>query len=129
MGLITSAWRYYFVALSSAVLIFTWSYRSFMSSGDENALIGYFILFGVITSLAVYSLRRSVYRQIMNLEPKTYKAMMASKGKQRPLEMAREKDKRYSNQVEDLIQSYNIFRYFALVLLIIFIAADAYLLR
>lgn len=125
---ITGAWRYYFITICSAVLIFTWTYRGFQSGGDENAVVGYFILYGVVATLAVFSLRRSIYRQISNIDPKAYKKILSSKGKQRPLEMSRGKDMQFSGQIEDLFSTYNTFRLFSVALIVVMLAADALLL-
>ena len=125
---LTAAWRYYFVTISSAALLFTWSYRGFLKSGDENTVVGFFILYGVIASLAVLSLRRSIYRQISTMDPKAYKKILASKGKQRPLEMSRGKDMHFSGPVEDLFTTYNTFRLFSVAMIVLMTVGDVLIL-
>ena len=95
----------------------------------ENIVVGMFVLYGVIVSLAVFSLRRSTYRKILEMEPKTYKKIVGSKGKQRPLEIYREKGERYSPPIEELIRTYNTFRLVGVVMIVISLAADALLLK
>jgi len=126
---ITGALPYYFVTICCGALTYTWGRRSFLADGNENIVIGMFVLFGVIVSLAVFSLRRSTYRKIMALEPKTYKKIAGSKGKQRPLEIPREKGEQFSPQIEQLIRTYNTFRMVGVAMIVLTVAADALLLR
>ena len=125
---ITGAWRYYFITICCAALIYTWTYRGFQVNGDENAVVGYFILCGVIATLAVFSLRRSIYRQIGEIDQKALKKILASKGKQRPLEMSRGKNMTFSGQIEDLFSTYNTFRLFSVVLISVVLWGDVLLL-
>lgn len=125
---ITGAWRYYFVTICSGILIFTWSYRGFQTSGSEDAVVGYFVLYGVIASLSVYSMRRSIYRKISETDSKAYKKLLASKGKQRPLEISKGKGNVYSQSVEDLLQTYNIFRLANVVFILVYLILDVLLL-
>lgn len=120
---------YYFVTICCGVMTYTWGRRGFMDSGNENMVVGYFILFGVIVSIAVLSMRRGTYRKIMTLEPKTYKKMMAGKGKQRPLELSRAKGESYSPQIEELIATYNTFRMVSVAMIVVSLAANMLLLR
>jgi len=125
---ISGVWRYYFVTICSGILIFTWSYRNFLQSGNEDALVGYFILYGVIASLAVFSLRRSTFRKISEIDGKAYKRLLSSKGKQRPLEISKGKGNEYSQAVEDLLKAYNIFRLANVVFILAFLIIDFLLL-
>lgn len=125
----SGALAYYFVTIASGALTYTWGRRAFLADGNENVVIGMFALFGVIVCLAVFSLRRSTYRKIGALEPKTLRHITGSKGKQRPLEVPRGKGERYSPQVEDLIRTYNTFRYAGVAMMVITMAADALLLK
>lgn len=126
---ISGALPYYFVIICCGLLTYTWGRRSFLAEGNENIVVGMFILYGVIVLLAVFSLRRSTYRKIMALEPKTYKKIVGSKGKQRPLEIAREKGERFSPQIEELVRTYNTFRLAGVVMIVISLTADALLLK
>ncbi|MCI9467923.1 MAG: hypothetical protein HFG45_01290 [Oscillospiraceae bacterium] len=126
---ITGALPYYFVIICCGLLTYTWGRRSFLADGNENIVVGMFVLYGVIVSLAVFSLRRSTYRKILEMEPKTYKKIVGSKGKQRPLEIYREKGERYSPPIEELIRTYNTFRLVGVVMIVISLAADALLLK
>lgn len=126
---ITGALPYYFVSISCGVLTYTWGRRAFLSGGNENSVIAMFILYGVIVCLAVFSLRRSTYRKILALEPKTYKKIAGSQGKQRPLEIPLGKETQYSPQIRELIRTYNTFRLASVGMVLLTIAADFLLLR
>lgn len=129
LSYISGAWRHYFITICSALLIFGWSYRTFQDNGSEDGLVGFFVLFGVILCLAIFSLRRTTYRRIQEMDPKAFKKMMDNRGKQRPLELTRTKNAQYSQQVEDMFRTYNIFRYFCLILLLIFLGLDVIILQ
>lgn len=123
-----NALLYYFITICCGVLTYTWGRRSFLTSGDENSIAGYFILYGVIVCVAVLCMRRYTYRRILELEPKTYKKLQNSKGKQRPLEIAKARGEQYSPQVEELLATYNTFRLICVVMILISLAADCLML-
>lgn len=126
---ITGALLYYFVTICCGAMTYTWGRRMFLSNGDENSVVGTFILFGVIVCLAVFSLRRSTYRKIAALEPKTYKHILTVKGKQRPLEIPRGKNEQFSPQVENLISTYNTFRMVGVAMIVLSLLANYLLLK